>query len=56
MTLGRNGLTSGAIKGLIMCCMLFYCGAGVCTAGNTTDRERETLLFRSACSRAVREV
>ncbi|CAI9540345.1 unnamed protein product [Staurois parvus] len=27
MALGRNGLTSGAIKGLNVCCVLFHNGA-----------------------------
>ncbi|CAI9587319.1 unnamed protein product, partial [Staurois parvus] len=30
MTLGKKGLTCGAIKGLTVCCALFYCVLSVC--------------------------
>ncbi|CAI9568800.1 unnamed protein product [Staurois parvus] len=30
MTLGRKGLTSGAIKGLTVCCVCFTLWGGVC--------------------------
>ncbi|CAI9545365.1 unnamed protein product, partial [Staurois parvus] len=29
MTLGRKGLTSGAIKGLTVCCFTVYCVCGL---------------------------
>ncbi|CAI9581766.1 unnamed protein product, partial [Staurois parvus] len=32
MALGRKGLTCGAIKGLNVCCVLFYCMLCVCAS------------------------